>query len=276
MSLFPATNFNLTAYPGEAARSVSTAGHGSPLFVIHKDVTKTLEEPNTINEIITGSEADAQYSVILNVPTWARGFIPYTIVNYTVALESNAIALANIQVVGASTNPLRYVFAGRIPNAPSEYSYNPVTAGMTSAVSPDTYGYWTALGALRLAAATGAGASNFIQFYSDNSAASPNRFAIATASANGLQRTSIASAMFGNSGAAPCFETLSGHTTFGGTLGTHPFAPLDSPYVALCGCDQLTCFAALGTAAPTVTASVTMATGAASNVTIGLGVRFVA
>lgn len=277
MSSFPAHTFKETTVPGETSRLATLSNHGSALYLIHKDVTKTLEEPNTINEILTGSEADAQYSVVLDVPGWARGFIPYSVLNYTVSAATDAFATANLQVVGTSSNPLRFIFAGRIPNAPSEYTYNPSTAAMTSAVSPNTYGYWCAVGAWRLGANTGGGAANIFNYYSDNSAGCPSNYGIATASDNGLTRTSIASLLRGSS-TAPVFETLNGHSQYGGSLSgsnPHTLGTNDAPYIALCGVDKLTCFAALGTAAPTVTPSITMSIGTASNISVGLAVRFV-
>ena len=277
MGLFPAATFGQYD-TGRQPRLAMQAGWGSPLYVIHKDVTKTVEEPNTINEIITGSEADAQYSVILDVPTGARGFIPFSILNYTVAATTDQLATSTLTVVGSSTNPLRYMFVGRAPLATDIYAYDPSTAAMTSAVAPGTTGYWHALGAWRLAAATGGGGTNIFNYYSDNSAAAPSNFGIATAASNGLTRTSIASLLRG-SNAAPVFETLTGQSVYGGSLSStnanQAFGD-NLPFIPLCGCDKLTCFAALGATAPTVTASITMASGTASSISVGLGVRFVA
>lgn len=274
----PAATFTNTSYPGSLPRPSVAAGWGSSLFVIHKDVTKTVEEPNTINEIITGTESDAQYSVILSVPPGARGFIPFSILNYTVAASTDAFSVSTLTVVGASANPLRYMFVGRTPFADDSYAYDPSTAAMTSAVAPGTTGYWHALGAWRLAAATGAGAANIFTYYSDNSSAVPANYGITTAASNGLTRTVVTSLLRGSS-TAPAFETMTGQSVYGGTLATSvPTGAFgdNQPYIPLCGCDRLTCFAALGTAAPTVTPSITMASGTASNISVGLAVRFVA
>lgn len=276
MGLFPAATFG-NYDPGRQPRHAMPAGWGSPLYVIHKDVTKTVEEPNTINEIITGSEADAQYSVILAVPPGARGFVPFSVLNYTVAAATDVFATATLTVVGASANPLRYMFVGRTPLASDSYAYDPSTAAMTSAVAPGTTGYWHALGAYRLAAATGGGSANIFTYYSDNSAAAPANYGIATAASNGLTRTVVTSLLRGSS-TAPVFETLTGQSVYSGSLATSvPTGAFGDnlPYIPLCGCDRLTCFAALGTAAPTVTASITMSTGTASNISVGLAVRFV-
>lgn len=278
MGLFPAATFGQYD-TGRQPRLAMQAGWGSPLYVIHKDVTKTVEEPNTINEIITGSEADAQYSVILDVPPGARGFIPFSILNYTVAATTDVFATSTLTVVGASTNPLRYMFVGRSPLATDSYAYDPSTVAMTSAVAPGTTGYWHALGAWRLAAATGGGGTNIFNYYSDNSAAAPANFGIATAASNGLTRTSIASLLRGGSvNTAPVFETLLGHSSYAGSISSTVLQAFGDnlPYIPLCGCDKLTCFAALGTSAPTVTATITMSTGTASSISVGLGVRFVA
>jgi len=274
MALFPAATFGQYD-SGRQPRLAMPAGWGSPLYVIHKDVTKTVEEPNTINEIITGSEADAQYSVILNVPPGARGFIPFSILNYTVAATTDVLATSTLTVVAASGNPLRYMFVGRAPLATDIYAYDPSTATMTSAVAPGTTGYWHALGAWRLATSSG-GTANIFNYYSDNSAAAPANFGIATAASNGLTRTSIASLLRGSS-TAPVFETLTGHSSYGGSVSSTVLQTFGDnlPYIPLCGCDKLTCFAALGTSAPTVTASISMSTGTASSISVGLGVRFV-
>lgn len=275
MGLFPAANFG-NYDPARQPRHAMPAGWGSPLYVIHKDVTKTVEEPNTINEIITGSEADAQYSVILGVPPGARGFVPFSVLNYTVAASTDVFATGTLTVVGASTNPLRYMFVGRTPLASDSYAYDPSTIAMTSAVEPGTTGYWHALGAWRLAAATGAGTANIFTYYSDNSAATPANYGITTAASNGLKRTVVTSLLRGSS-TAPVFETLTGQTSYGGSLGSTVYQAFgdNMPYIPLCGCDRLTCFAALGAAAPTITASITMSTGTASNISVGLAVRFV-
>jgi len=275
MALFPAATFGQYD-SGRQPRLAMPAGWGSPLYVIHKDVTKTVEEPNTINEIITGSESDAQYSVILDVPPGSRGFIPFSILNYTVAATTDVFATSTLTVVGASTNPLRYMFVGRAPLATDIYAYDPSTATMTSAVAPGTTGYWHALGAWRLATSSG-GTANIFNYYSDNSAAAPANFGIAIAASNGLTRTSITSLLRGSS-TAPVFETLTGQSVYAGSLSltnaNQAFGD-NLPYIPLCGCDKLTCFAALGATAPTVTASITMATGTASSISVGLGVRFV-
>lgn len=278
MSVFPAQTFKETTVPGETSRLATLSNHGSALYVIHKDITRTMEEPNTINELITGTETEAQYSVVLNVPGWARGYIPYAIVNLTVASTSDAVSIATATVVSTGTNPLRYHFLGRIPNAPTVYTYNASTASVTSAVDPSTYGYWCSTGAWRLSAATGGGSANIFMFNGENSGASPNSYGVATASSNGLQRSYVVSLLRGGS-AAPTFETLLGHTKYGGSLSTTNTdngLPCDSaPYIPLLGCDQLTCVAIHGPTAPTVTAGVSMVSGTATNVSVCLAVRFV-
>lgn len=261
--------------PSRQPRQAMRAGWGSPLYVIHKDITKTLESPNSINEIIDGTETEAQYSVILNVPTGARGFIPFIVLNCVFTASSAVVSEFKVTVTNSSSNPLRYYFAGRVPVAATGYSYNPFDAGMTNAVDPSTYGYWHNVGAWRLIT-SGAGTDNFVAYgNADNSAATAAAYALPTANSAGTTRTFVStllSARAANYG----FENLVGITTYP-QQGSIAFPMNDNAgYIPLCGVDKLTCYASTGASAPTVVVAASMATGTLSSINAGLAVRFVA
>jgi len=269
----PAATFTNT-YAQNTARFAQRTGWGSPLYLIHKDITKTLESPNSINEIIDGSETEAQYSVILDVPAGARGFIPFIVLNAVVSASTASPSEFKVTVTNSSANPLRYYFAGRVPAVPSDYTYNPYSSGMTNAVDPSTYGYWHNVGAWRLVTSAG-GNDNFVAYGSaDNAAATPAAYSLPVANSAGTTRTYIASllnARVVNFG----FENLAGITTYP-QQGTLAFPSNDTAgYIPLCGVDKLTCYASTGASAPTVVVGANMGSGTLTSVNAGLAVRFV-
>jgi len=274
MSLYPAATFSATGDASRNARLSQTISWGSPLYVIHKDITKTLESPNSINEIIDGNETEAQYSVILDVPVGARGFIPFWVLNCTFNASTAYPNEFKINVVTTGTNPLRYHFIGRTPNWGSDNAYTPYSIGMTNAPDPSTYGYWHGLAAVRLTTATGGGSDNFIAYGTgDNTSATPSAYSIPVSSSNGLTRTYVPSchnARASNVG----LENLIGVTIYPATT-TPAGMTGDSGMIPLFGCDKLTCFGTWSGSAPTITAGANMGSGTLSSITAGLAVRFV-
>ena len=254
----------------------SPYGWSSPLYVIHKDVTKTLEDPNSMNEIINGDETEAQYSVILTVPPGARAFIPYSVLNYTASASTAWLAEAYMAVATSSGNPLRYYFMGKIPDTSDPY--NPYSSGMTSAADPGTIGYWNCLAAWRCAAGTSpTTVNNYFTYTANNASSVPGMYSIATQSTNGLLRTHVTH-LVNNGNVNQCsLETLIGRTIYASGSANNPaFVGDMGGAVPLFGATKLTCFGAASSSAPTTTVTLTMGSGSASNVTLGLAVRFVA
>lgn len=274
MSLYPAATFSATSDASRNARLSQAISWGSPLYVIHKDITKTLESPNSINEIIDGTETEAQYSVILDVPNGARGFIPFIVLNAVVSASSAYPSEFKVTATNSSGNPLRYYFAGRVPSWGSQYAYDPFTAGMTNAVDPATYGYWHNLGAWRLLTSSG-GTDNFVAYpNADNTSATAAAYALPVANSAGTTRTYIASILNARSSLTG-FENLVGITAYPQQTNI-AFPMIDSAgVIPLFGVDKLTCYASTGATAPTVTVSANMGVGTLTSVNAGLAVRFV-
>ena len=266
MSTFPATTFT----------NALQTGFGSPLYMVHTDVTKTLESPHSINELINGNETEAQYSNIVSVPEGARGFVPFVVVNATFSSANDYPSELKINVVATSANPLRFFFLGQIPQAAAALTYGPVQAGMANAVSTDTFGYWHALGAWRLAAATGGGADNFVGYLdANNTGALPSAFTLPTVNAAGTSRTYVISTLYGRALTGPIFEYLCGAVTSPITTGPYSGPTPESGMVPLYGVSKITCIGTHGSAAPTVTVGMNMGSGTLVSINAGIGIRFV-
>lgn len=269
------SNIDPTGLPRSAP-----AGWGSPLYVIHKDITKTLEDPNSINEIINGDETEAQYSVVLNVPSGARGFIPFFVLNYTVSASTAWMSEAYINCGTVSGNPLRYYFMGKVPVVETAYKYDPFSIGMTSAPNPGDIGYWHPVGAVKLGAGTAPSLTSnfFMQATANNTNSCASNYSIAVASSNGLNRTNIVSALSaGTTANTPWAENLVGRSVYIGTTATTFGLYGDmAGVIPLFGATKLTCFATSSGSVPTLTVNVNMGSGTASNISCGMAVRFVA
>jgi hypothetical protein len=282
MSSFPAatfTQFDPATQPRHALRS----GWGSPLYMIHKDITQTLENPNSINEIIDGSETEAQYSVVLSVPPGSRYMVPYHVVSLNITSSPAASAWFTrlpLTITHASATFLRYYFLGQIPTVASTYAYGPVEAAMTSAVAESTYGYWQTLGSYRLTASSG-GATNHAFFDpSEGANAVPGFMGLPLASASGTTRT-IVLPMVSNFGNAQYGETLFNYgsplpntTAASAGIYTQPVEP--DGYIPTFGCSRVTCYGTFGSTAGTIARAVTMSVGTATIGSWGIGVRFFA
>jgi hypothetical protein len=264
MSSFPATAFNNTLQ----------TGYGSPLYIIQTDITKTLESPNSINEIIDGTEADAAYSNILRVPEGAIGFTPFLIVNATVSGSTTALTELNVNVTATSANPLRYMFIGRIPDVSAPYRYGASDANLASALQPSSYGFWHGLGAWRLVASTGAGTANYVMYGdANNASAAPAAYSVPTASGN--DRQFVASLLFART-TGHGFETLLGLTTYPGTTSTVPSHVVsNSGVVPLLGCTHITAFGAHSGTAPTIAITASASTGTITVNSTALAIRFI-
>lgn len=260
--------------PASTFDNTLQTGYGSPLYIIQKDLTKTLESPNSINEIIDGDEVDAQYSNILKVPAGAIGFVPFLIVNATVSGSTTALVELTMTVVASSANPLRYMFFGRTPETSPDYRYGAVEAGLASAIAPSTYGFWHGLGAWKQAAATGGGAANIIMYGdANNASAVPAAYSLPTASGN--NRQFVNSLLFARTSSTTGFETLVGMTTFPGNVSTVNSAYSNAAVVPLLGCTHLTAFGTHSGTAPTITFSASASTGTITVNSTALGVRFI-
>ena len=259
--------------PASTFNNTLQTGYGSPLYVIQKDLTKTLESPNSINEIIDGDEVDAQYSNILKVPAGAIGFVPFLIVNATVSGSTTALTELTMTVVTTSGNPLRYMFVGRVPEANNQFSYGASEAGLASALAPSTYGFWHSLGAWRLITSSGAGTANIIMYGDANNASSaPAAYSLPTASGN--NRQFVNSLLFARTSPSG-FETLVGLTAYPGNVSTVNSVNSNAAVVPLLGCTHITAFGTHGTTAPTITFSAAASTGTITVNSTALGVRFI-
>ena len=271
----PAATFTNTNDPGRNVRLSQQISWGSPLYVIHKDITKTLESPNSINEIIDGNETEAQYSVVLDVPLGARGFVPFWVINGTFSASTAWPSEFKITcTVSAGTNPVRFFFFGRAPTWASDQTYSPYSTSMTSAPDPSTYGYWHGLAAVKLTTST-SGSDNFIAYGdANNTAATPSAYSLPVAASNGLTRTYIASCHNARVSSTTGLENLIGISSFPASASPAGMTS-DSGIIPLFGCDKLTCFGANTSTAPTITLGANMGSGQISNVSMGLAVRFV-
>ena len=263
MSSFPATTFNNTLQ----------TGYGSPLYIIQTDITKTLESPNSINEIIDGTEADAAYSNILKVPEGAIGFTPFLVVYATVSGSTTSLTELDFKVTTASGNPLRYYFIGRIPEVSPPYRYGASDANLASALQPSSYGFWHGLGAWRLVTSTAPGTSNFVMYGdANNLSAGPAAYSVPTASGN--DRQFVASLLFARANTG--FETLLGLTSYPGSISTVPSHVVsNSGVVPLLGCTHLTAFGAHSGTAPTIAITATATTGTITVNSTALAIRFI-
>lgn len=265
MSSFPATNFT----------TALQTGFGSPLYMLQTDVTKTLESPHSINEIIDGSETEAQYSNIVTVPQGARGFVPFLVANAVFNSSAAYPTEMKITVTASSANPLRFYFVGQTPIASTPYVYGPSDASMANAVEPTSYGYWHALGAWRLAAGLTA-TDNFVGYTdANNTGATPASFALPTANAAGTSRTFLFTTLYGRALTGPIFEYLTGAVTQPVTTGPYPGPNVDSGMVPLMGVSKITCFGTHGPAAPTIVVGMNMGSGTLTSINAGIGIRFV-
>lgn len=282
MSSFPASTFSQFD-PSTQPRHALRSGWGSPLYVIHKDITQTLENPNSVNEIIDGTETEAQYSVLLNVPPGARYMMPYHIVNLNITSSPASSAFFTrlpLTITHASATFLRYYFIGEIPRVSSTYAYGPVDAGMSSAVSDSTYGYWQTLGAYRLTASAGGTTNHAFFDASEGANAVPGFMGLPTASASGTTRTIIVPlvANFGNTNYG---ETLFMYGSSVPQVSASTAAAAGQPvepdgYIPVYGCSRVTCYGTFGSTAGTIARSVTMSVGTATIGSWGIGVRFFA
>jgi hypothetical protein len=269
--------------PATQPRHAMQSGWGSPLYIIHKDIRQTMESPNTINEVIDGNETEAQYSVLVGVPPGARYFVPYHVVNLSVSVGTST---ANFTYLGltlthASLTRARAVFYGRIRRAGSPYSYGPTDAGMTSAVSDATYGYWQALGAYVMTASSGGTLNYCVVDHSSTgtlTSIAPSTMFIATASADNLTRTVIGS-MVHNVQGNNYLETPTGRITYpqdttASAMAIGAIAPEGA--IPTYGCDTVTALVTGGSASPTIATTIQVSNGTISVSSWGIGVRFFA
>lgn len=161
MSLYPAATALNTFEVGTQPRQSMTYGYSSPLYIVHKDLTKTLEHPNTVQEILNGTstggstDTDTQYCVRLRVPPGSRSVCLYW---YAQVLLSASTGLVDVlSMTLASSGAIRFNIYGRFPDNPSGTTYDAVAAGLTNAVALDSLGGWRCIGQVLSATGTGSG-----------------------------------------------------------------------------------------------------------------------
>jgi hypothetical protein len=283
MSLYPAGSFSQFD-PSTQPRQMMQSGWGSPLYIVHKDITQTMESPNNINEIITGSETEAQYSVVVQVPPGARYFVPFHVVNLAISSsppENARFTYLGLTLTHASLTVARAAFYGRFPRVRSGYTYGPTDAGMTSAVSDATYGYWQCLGAYRMTASSG-GTLNYcmidMSLVSAGASIAPGTMFLGTNSADNTTQTIVGS-MLHNVGGNNYLETPTGRALYPQDTASAALAVgvLDaSGALPIYGCDAVTALVSGGSASPTITRSIQTAVGTIAISSWGIGVRFFA
>lgn len=116
----------------------------SSIYVLHKDWTKPLDRPNTVQEVIDGVETNTDFIVRLAVPPGATHMSPYWLCQYSAASNIGSVTGVAANISGATTYALR--FYGRVAIAPTSTSFDPSDAGLSNAVKySTTYGLWKPL-----------------------------------------------------------------------------------------------------------------------------------
>lgn len=131
--------------PSRNSRLAQTAAMQSGLYVAHKDWTKPLARPNTIQEIIDGNETNAQYCVRLGIPAGATNVSLHWLTQLELSVSTASLNSISCNLAGTSLSYFLRVF-GRIPTLKSPYSYGPADAGLSGAVAINaSYGLWRPL-----------------------------------------------------------------------------------------------------------------------------------
>jgi hypothetical protein len=161
MSLYPAATALKIDDGSRKTRQSMRAGWSSPLYIAHKDITRLLDHPNTIQEIINGTQTgsstdtETQYCVRLGVPSGARIVNLYWYAQ--VLLSATTGSLDTVTLTLASTSTVRLQIYGRFPDAESTTAYTATNASLTNALALDSLGAWRTIGQVTLATGTGSG-----------------------------------------------------------------------------------------------------------------------
>jgi len=161
MSLYPAATALNVFESGSQSRLATRASYSSPLYIAHKDLTKILEHPNTIQEVLNGTatggttDTETQYCVRLAVPGWSRTVCLYWYAQ--VLLSASTGYVTDLTMTTASGSALRFNIYGRFPSNPSATSYTAVTAGLSNAIDLDSLGAWRIIGQVISATGTASG-----------------------------------------------------------------------------------------------------------------------
>lgn len=159
MSLYPAATALKCFDPSLQPRHAMLHGYSSPLFIAHKDMTKLLFHPNTMQEILNGTstggttEVNTQYCVRLKVPDGARSFCLYWYAQ--ILLSASTGVVDTITATLASAQLVRISVLGRMPLSRAGYSYSAVDAGLTNAATIDNLGLWRTIGQITSVAGSG-------------------------------------------------------------------------------------------------------------------------
>jgi len=116
----------------------------SSIYVLHKDWSKALTRPNTVQEVIDGSETNTQYMTRVAVPPGATHMSLYWLLQYSAASGIGSVSVIQATITGATT--LAFRIHGRVPIAQPPNSYEPADAGLSNAIKlSNTYGIWKPL-----------------------------------------------------------------------------------------------------------------------------------
>jgi hypothetical protein len=126
--------------------SVRSTAWSSPLAILHKDWTKSIARPFSVQSVIDGDTANNAYSVNLAVPNGSTHVGLHWVNQFTLSSSSATVSSCSAKIgTGSVTTHVLRVY-GRIPIQESTYLYGPSEAGLASAVAIDNnYGYWRPL-----------------------------------------------------------------------------------------------------------------------------------
>jgi len=229
MSLYPAATALGIDDNSRKPRLAMRAGWSSPLYIAHKDITKLLDHPNTMQEIINGTQTgsstdpETQYCVRLGVPSGARTVNLYWYAQ--VLLSASTGSLDTVTLTLASSSTIRFNIYGRFPDAESTYAYTATNASLTNALALDSLGAWRTIGQIYMATGTGSGLT-LLQASTANPAfhatvhevSTTRRVAIGNISSPQLAIQEITSPFMGRQGLGSINSSASNDSNFGWPL----------------------------------------------------------
>ena len=141
----PAATFNLSNRT--TAVTAAMTASSSSLYILHKDWTKPILRPYSIQSIIDGDQTNNQYSVVLRVPTEASHMFLYWVTQAVLSDTGASVTSLTAKIGTGAMTVLAFRLFGRFPREETKYLYGPFEAGLANAVAiNDAYGYWRAIG----------------------------------------------------------------------------------------------------------------------------------
>jgi hypothetical protein len=145
----PAVKFNVST--AASARAVTNTAVCSSPSVLHKDWTKGILRPYSIQSIIDGDATNNQYQVNLRVPQSATHVGLFWMTQAVLSDTGASINSLSAKLGTGSMTGYAMRLFGRFPSAPSANLFGPYEAGLSNAVEiNETYGYWRPLANIQL------------------------------------------------------------------------------------------------------------------------------